>query len=72
MEVGTMTTIEKSDLVGLTRKVNHDLPEGLVGMVLQCDKYDFDVRFPLPGKDLYAKVPREDIKFLVGMNPLGN
>ncbi|MEI2581325.1 hypothetical protein [Scytonema sp. PRP1] len=67
-----MTTIEKSDLVGLTRNVNHDLPEGLVGMVLQCDKDDFDVRFPLPGKDLYAKVPREDIKFLVAMNPLGN
>ncbi|ARV57502.1 hypothetical protein BZZ01_01625 [Nostocales cyanobacterium HT-58-2] len=67
-----MTSIEKSDLVGLTRNVNHDLPKGLVGMVLECDKDIFDVQFPFPGKSLYAKVPREDIKFLVGMKQLAN
>lgn len=68
-----MTPIEKNDLVGLARDVDHNLPEGLVGKVLECDNDGFDVQFPLPGgKNLYAKVPREDIKFLVGVNQLEN
>ncbi|MGH7998613.1 MAG: hypothetical protein ACREPR_04065 [Brasilonema sp.] len=61
-----MTPIEKNDLIGLARDVDHNLPEGLVGKVLECKEDGFDVQFPLPGgKDVFAKVPREDINFLV-------
>lgn len=38
-----MTTIVRYDLVGLTRDVNPDLPEGPVGMVKRCNEDDFEI-----------------------------
>ncbi|WP_414584832.1 hypothetical protein [Scytonema sp. PCC 10023] len=67
IEKSDSTPIEKNDLVGLARDVDDNLPEGLVGKVVECDEDAFDVHFPLPGgKDVSAKLPREDINFLVG------
>ena len=72
-ENNNSTPIEKDDLVGLNRDVDENLKEGLVGMVEECDQDGFDVKFPLPGgKDLSAKLPREDIDFLVGTKQLEN
>ncbi|MUG99137.1 hypothetical protein F7734_45345 [Scytonema sp. UIC 10036] len=64
-----MTPIEKNDLVELKRDVSHELSEGLVGMVLQSDSDGVKVAFPLPGNNVYAQLPREDVKFLVAVNP---
>lgn len=65
------TPIEKDDLVGLARDVDDNLKEGLVGRVVECKEDGFDVQFPLPGdKDMSAKLPREDINFLVGTKQL--
>lgn len=66
-----MTTIQTNDLVGLTRDLDSNLPEGLVGRVLQCHGDYFDVRFPLQGSDpVHARVASEDVKLLVGESSL--
>ncbi|MUG91294.1 hypothetical protein F7734_01845 [Scytonema sp. UIC 10036] len=64
-----MTLIEKNDLVELKRDVSHELSEGLVGMVLQSDSEEVEVKFPLPGNNVYAQLPQEDVKFLVAVDP---
>ncbi|MBW4625186.1 MAG: hypothetical protein KME49_06695 [Brasilonema octagenarum HA4186-MV1] len=72
-ENNNSTPIEKDDLVGLNRDIDENLKEGLVGKVEECDQDGFEVKFPLPGdKDLSAKLPREDIDFLVGTKQLKN
>lgn len=67
-----MTNIEKNDLVCLTRDLNPNMPEGLVGRVLQCHEDGFHVQFPLPGKSFSAQLPQKDVKFLVGNLPDSN
>ncbi|NMG22134.1 hypothetical protein [Brasilonema bromeliae] len=72
-ENNNSTPIEKNDLVGLNRDVDENLTEGLVGRVVECNEDAFDVKFPLPGdKEVSAKLPREDIDFLVGTKQLEN
>lgn len=62
-----MTVIQKNDVVGLTRDVDENLTEGLVGKVLQCNEDSFDVEFPLQGADnIQARVASEDVKLIVG------
>ncbi|MCC5637518.1 hypothetical protein LC593_17045 [Nostoc sp. CHAB 5844] len=61
-----MTNIQEKDIVRLTRNVNHELQQGLVGIVVQCHQDNFDVHVPLQGKNLYAQLPRQDIEFLIG------
>lgn len=62
-----MRTIQKNDLVGLTRDLGDHLSEGLVGMVTQCYENCFDVKFPIQGSEaLHARVFPEDIKLLLG------
>jgi hypothetical protein len=72
MEVTAMTAIAENDIVRLTRDINHELLEGLVGIVLQCHHSSFDVLFPIPGKNLQAQLLRKDIEFLVGSKSLEN
>ncbi|MBD2448954.1 hypothetical protein H6G76_17695 [Nostoc sp. FACHB-152] len=61
-----MNNIQEKDIVRLTRNVNHELQQGLVGIVLQCHQNYFDVQFPLQGKSLYAQLPVQDVEFLMG------
>jgi hypothetical protein len=61
-----MNNIQEKDIVRLTRNVNHELHQGLVGIVLQCHQNSFDVHFPLQGKNLYAQLPVQDVEFLMG------
>jgi hypothetical protein len=62
-----MKAIQKNDVVGLTRSLDNELPEGLVGMVTQCHGDCFDVKFPIQGREtLHARVAPEDVKFLLG------
>lgn len=62
-----MALIQKNDIVGLTRDLDDNLTEGLVGRVLNCNDDSFDVEFPLQGSDnIRAKVPQADVKLIVG------
>lgn len=62
-----MAFIQQNDVVGLTRDLNNNLTEGLVGKVLQCHEDSYDVEFPLQGTDnIHARVNAEDIKLIVG------
>jgi hypothetical protein len=61
-----MAEIEKNDLVGLTRDLNRDLPEGTVGMVTERKENSFEVNFPLPGRTVSAEVAPEDVSFITG------
>ena len=62
-----MKTIQKNDVVGLTRSLDGELFEGLVGVVVDCHADGLEVKFPLQGSaPLYAKVSLEDVRFLMG------
>lgn len=60
-----MNNIQQKDIVRLTRNVNHELQQGLLGIVLQCHQNIFEVHFPFQGKNLYAQLPLQDIEFLM-------
>jgi hypothetical protein len=60
-----MNNIQEQDIVRLTRNVNHELQQGLVGIVLQRHQDSFDVHFPLQGKNLYAQLTLQDVEFLI-------
>ncbi|MFL9458343.1 hypothetical protein AB0758_45920 [Tolypothrix bouteillei VB521301_2] len=64
-----MAPVEKNDLVELKRGLNPELSEGLVGMVLESNSDEVEVKFPLPGNNVHAQVPQEDVKFLVAVEP---
>lgn len=67
-----MTLIQKNDIVGLTRSLDDNLTEGLVGRVLNCTDDSFDVEFPLQGSDnIRARVAQTDVKLIVGTNQSG-
>lgn len=61
-----MTPIEWNDIVGLTRSLNEDLPEGMIGRVLYCHDQGFEVQFPTQGETRYANVSGSDLKFIIG------
>ncbi|MBD2440393.1 hypothetical protein [Nostoc sp. FACHB-110] len=61
-----MNNIREKDIVRLTRQVNNELHQGLLGIVLHCHPGSFDVHFPLQGKNLYAQLTPEDVEFLIG------
>lgn len=68
-----MTLIQKNDVVGLTRNLDTNLTEGLVGMVLERHDDSFEVEFPLQGSDnIRARVPQQDVKLIVGTEKSGD
>jgi hypothetical protein len=67
-----MTNIQEKDIVKLTRNINDELKEGLVGIVVQCHQDKFDVHFPIPGNDLNAQVSGKDIQFVIETKSVTN
>lgn len=66
-----MTNIEKNDVVGLTRDVDTNLPEGLVGVVTERHEDGLDVKFPVQGSETqHARVAPEDVKFIASNEPM--
>ena len=66
-----MTEIQKNDIVGLTRDINPDLSEGLLGIVTECDEDKLDVKFPVQGTESHhAQVASEDVKLVMGQEEL--
>lgn len=61
-----MANIQKNDVVGLTRDVDSNLPEGLVGVVTARHEDGLEVKFPIQGSETqHARVSPEDVKFIV-------
>lgn len=68
-----MTNIEKNDVVGLTRDLDSNLPEGLVGVVTERHEDGLDVKFPVQGSETqHARVAPEDVKFIASNDPLSS
>jgi len=65
-----MNNIPDKDIVRLTRNVNDELQQGLLGIVLERHQDKVDVHFPFQGKNLYAQLPPQDVEFLIGSNKL--
>ncbi|MBW4691225.1 MAG: hypothetical protein KME27_05600 [Lyngbya sp. HA4199-MV5] len=61
-----MTPIERNDIVGLTRSLSDELPEGMIGRVLYCHDQGFEVQFPTQSETRYANVSGHDLKFILG------